>query len=1381
MKAGNISIDLELNGNQFTVQVKNTSGLLKELRRELQETASATKRIEEHYDSFGTHLRHFMLTAGSVRFALMDFRDVFLSLPSAIVQTSGELQRMQKLMEGLSTAATDAGKALEATRNMSVVIGLARNAPFDIKSISDAFVKLKSGGIDPTNGSLKTLIDGVAKFGGTSDTLHRASIALMQMSGKGVISMEELRQQLGEAIPNAMQLMADGAGISMAELVQKVSKGTVEAKNAIAKMFVQMEIDSNGAAEKMMETIPGALSRLTTSWELFKNEIGKQGFTSSLRGELERLTEFLDSPKGVEFARELGQMLESIMTSLMALQKALTENWELIKNIGEALFLAFAGSKLKSAFAIQQQMWEKQRSEYQKQKQALADMRKAESDAANQIASRMSQDAASKRFDAEAMLKKANVATQEAGKLYAEAHSFLNKAEKLEETVPGWAGKKVEALRAQAEGYKQVTTEIQQNAVAMRQRATELQKEAARIDAVAAIQRKIAEEIANGTRAVRDQHGALAGYASSLTTVAGAKQRLATAAGIAGNAILGFGRSLLGMVGWGIAVQGAFAAISWGYDKIFGSAKRAADEMERVKRIKQGESTKDDLEQTKSALADKKKELADAEKSAARFAETYKGKENTPTGKAFLDKANARVAKIKSELSELEANAAKAERTIRESEDEMAISSLTRQFDRRLQKALSETGIAREKQELQRQITEAGGNKKLLDELLQKQKDLGTRWISEKKKISSDLISQMEKEVDGKSFTKGQFSDFKSQYYEKQAEAMERQSSDYSGGLKLIDKKGAGGGSPVSGLAAHAARISADLEVAKQKWQNVLSGSSEFSTLREQAEEEIKRLLDEGKLNAKLKGKIVGKATMDSEVVQTMVDRLTMRKLLEQATRELPNVRTKVKELNSESEAIMQSVLDGTYGTRKMEREENKLLKTIAEIEKRSPQAAAEIKPLREEIERLMSAAQYSDATKGLAEFVENAKKQSRKVNAEADLLYATEEGARKAKNQAEIEELTKQKDKILALEGLKVEQRLLLEQSFGEWKAAVERRQTAESMTQVERLAKQWGDVTAQMNQATANWANKFMDSIAELVNTGKTDFRSLVTGLLKDINRINLQSTFGGIAKTVSEGIGEFAKGVIKGGAGEGFSGMISKVSSGLKDFLGSIAGTSKATNSLGDKAGESAVKLGFELAGITSKMTAEQAATSSLLALAAAASKASMSMGGSGGGAGGSGGLFGDLMGFMGLGNPGGVDAASWGADFGSGAGIAGAAEWFANGGIMTEFGSVSLRKYANGGIAKSPQLALYGEGAMAEAYVPLPDGRSIPVTMSGAINAGTSNSEHTNVTIQINVTDSGSDMKATGGNENVWKGMADKVRGVVQDELATQRRPGGMLYR
>ena len=54
-------------------------------------------------------------------------------------------------------------------------------------------------------------------------------------------------------------------------------------------------------------------------------------------------------------------------------------------------------------------------------------------------------------------------------------------------------------------------------------------------------------------------------------------------------------------------------------------------------------------------------------------------------------------------------------------------------------------------------------------------------------------------------------------------------------------------------------------------------------------------------------------------------------------------------------------------------------------------------------------------------------------------------------------------------------------------------------------------------------------------------------------------------------------------------------------------------------------------------------------------------------------------------------------------------------FANGGVMTDHGPLKMQTYASGGIANSPQFAEFGEGSMPEAYVPLPDGRSIPVSL------------------------------------------------------------------
>lgn len=110
-------------------------------------------------------------------------------------------------------------------------------------------------------------------------------------------------------------------------------------------------------------------------------------------------------------------------------------------------------------------------------------------------------------------------------------------------------------------------------------------------------------------------------------------------------------------------------------------------------------------------------------------------------------------------------------------------------------------------------------------------------------------------------------------------------------------------------------------------------------------------------------------------------------------------------------------------------------------------------------------------------------------------------------------------------------------------------------------------------------------------------------------------------------------------------------------------------------------------------------------------------------------------------------------------------------FADGGIMTGAGPAPLKKYAAGGIANSPQLALFGEGSMPEAYVPLPDGRTIPVTMKGA-----GGGEINNVTVNVSVESGQTDQTATAsGAAQLGKAIASAVR----VELMNQKRPGGLL--
>jgi lambda family phage tail tape measure protein len=106
-------------------------------------------------------------------------------------------------------------------------------------------------------------------------------------------------------------------------------------------------------------------------------------------------------------------------------------------------------------------------------------------------------------------------------------------------------------------------------------------------------------------------------------------------------------------------------------------------------------------------------------------------------------------------------------------------------------------------------------------------------------------------------------------------------------------------------------------------------------------------------------------------------------------------------------------------------------------------------------------------------------------------------------------------------------------------------------------------------------------------------------------------------------------------------------------------------------------------------------------------------------------------------------------------------------FAMGGIMTPEGPLKLRRYAAGGIATGPQLAMYGEGSRPEAYVPLPDGRSIPVRMQGGSGA---------VNVVVNVDASGT--SAQGDNQQATR-FGEQMGAAIRAQIIKEKRPGGLL--
>lgn len=308
-------------------------------------------------------LRGNIFLLGEIGDAARTVTDIMFGWQKPIVEAAAEMERMRVMLRGLNKEKFNPGQA--AADDMKYIVDMAQNAPFAMQALTDSFVKFRSAGLDPTDGSLKALVDSVARFGGDSELLKRAAVAVQQMSGKGVVSMEELRQQLGEAVPNAMQAMADAAGITMGELTKAVASGTVEAKQALSLMFVGLRAENENAAKDMMQTYTGALAQLQTSFTLFADRVGQAGYLDSLSKGMKELASIMNSAEGISFANSLGSGLTTAIDGLRQLAQWLAKNQELVINLGKvvAAMVAFklmragimgvvgAGSQMVSTFA----------------------------------------------------------------------------------------------------------------------------------------------------------------------------------------------------------------------------------------------------------------------------------------------------------------------------------------------------------------------------------------------------------------------------------------------------------------------------------------------------------------------------------------------------------------------------------------------------------------------------------------------------------------------------------------------------------------------------------------------------------------------------------------------------------------------------------------------------------------------------------------------------------------------------------------------------------------------------------------------------------------------------------------------------------------------
>jgi tape measure domain-containing protein len=130
-------------------------------------------------------------------------------------------------------------------------------------------------------------------YGLTTEQTGRALTSFQQIISKGVVSQEELRQQLGEALPGAMQIAARAFGVTTAALNEMITKG-IDSTEFVRRFTTQLTTELP-TGTRAVETAAQAFNRLGNEILQLKEHIANSGLLQFLADVAGRVASILEA------------------------------------------------------------------------------------------------------------------------------------------------------------------------------------------------------------------------------------------------------------------------------------------------------------------------------------------------------------------------------------------------------------------------------------------------------------------------------------------------------------------------------------------------------------------------------------------------------------------------------------------------------------------------------------------------------------------------------------------------------------------------------------------------------------------------------------------------------------------------------------------------------------------------------------------------------------------------------------------------------------------------------------------------------------------------------------------------------------------------------
>lgn len=203
------------------------------------------------------------------------------------------------------------GSARDGAAAWGFIASEADRLGVSIRDLSPEYAKLAAATRNTTlegEGTRKVFTavsEAALVLGLSADQTSNAFRAFSQIASKGIVQQEELRGQLGDVIPGAFRLMAEGLGVTQVELNNLLKKGIIPADVGINALADAM---TKAFGDKVPEAVTQAraeFSRFGNAVFQFQREIANAGVLDSVVAQVKSLGEFLGKRETVEGAKSL--------------------------------------------------------------------------------------------------------------------------------------------------------------------------------------------------------------------------------------------------------------------------------------------------------------------------------------------------------------------------------------------------------------------------------------------------------------------------------------------------------------------------------------------------------------------------------------------------------------------------------------------------------------------------------------------------------------------------------------------------------------------------------------------------------------------------------------------------------------------------------------------------------------------------------------------------------------------------------------------------------------------------------------------------------------------------------------------------------------------